>query len=274
MRKTGRSRGVSGHRVPPPNGADTRSRFLLAIKDRYEKFHAVTYTDDALTTAVYHSNRYIPDRFLPDKAVDLIDEAGARVKLRQSSLPEEMIDVQKRIKFVVHRMENAIANHEFEKARFYSDEERKERENLRLLREKYNIDETAIGVVSQGRYTGSCGPLDGRAREPPSKKKRCQKLLRIEEELHRRIVSQDKSDSALACAIRRSHRRIREGGPGVGGVFPLPRTHGRGQNGSGPVTRVVPVRQRALPDPVCHVGVHGETFGLQAERVAARICRV
>jgi len=78
----------------------------------------------------------IPDRFLPDKAVDLIDEAGARVKLRQSSLPEEMIDVQKRIKFVVHRMENAIANHEFEKARFYSDEERKERENLRLLREK------------------------------------------------------------------------------------------------------------------------------------------
>ena len=72
---------------------------------------------------------------MPDKAIDLIDEAGARVKLRQTTLPSEVADIQKRIKFIVHRMENAIANHEFEKARFYSDEERKERENLRALRE-------------------------------------------------------------------------------------------------------------------------------------------
>ena len=71
------------------------------------------------TYSVSHSSsRYIPDRFLPDKAIDLIDEAGARVKLRQTSLPEELTEVQKRIKFIVHRMENAIANHEFEKARF------------------------------------------------------------------------------------------------------------------------------------------------------------
>src|SRR5439155_13085666 len=105
--------------------------------------------------------RYIPDRYLPDKAVDLIDEAGARVKLRQSSLPEEMIDVQKRVKFIVHRMENAIQNHEFEKARFYSDEERKERENLRGLREKYHLDDSATGVVGRedieevvSRWTG------------------------------------------------------------------------------------------------------------------------
>ena len=100
----------------------------MGIKDRYEKFHAVSYTDEAINFAVSHSSRYIPDRFLPDKAIDLIDEAGARVKLRQSALPEEITEVQKRIKFIVHRMENAIANHEFEKARFYSDEERKERE--------------------------------------------------------------------------------------------------------------------------------------------------
>jgi ATP-dependent Clp protease ATP-binding subunit ClpC len=80
--------------------------------------------------------RFIPDRFLPDKAIDLIDEAGARDKLRQTTVPSEVSEIQKRIKFIVHRMENAIANHEFEKARFYSDEERKERENLRQLREK------------------------------------------------------------------------------------------------------------------------------------------
>ena len=87
-------------KVAPPSEAEG-VKILFGIKDRYEKFHAVTYTDEALSSAVYHSSRYIPDRFLPDKAVDLIDEAGARVKLRQSSLPEEMIDVQKRIKFVV-----------------------------------------------------------------------------------------------------------------------------------------------------------------------------
>src|SRR5213595_2198125 len=201
-------------KVPPPN-EDDAIQILFGIKDRYEKFHAVTYTDDALTGAVYHSNRYIPDRYLPDKAVDLIDEAGARVKLRQSSLPEEMIDVQKRIKFVVHRMENAIANHEFEKARFYSDEERKERENLRLLREKYNIDETAMGVVTRedieevvARWTGV--PVTSIKEEEMSK------LLRIEDELHKRIISQDKAISALARAIRRSRAGLKAPGRPVG----------------------------------------------------------
>ena len=201
-------------KVPPPNEEDA-VKILFGIKDRYEKFHAVTYTDEGLKTAVFDSSRYIPDRYLPDKAVDLIDEAGARVKLRQSSLPEEMIDVQKRIKFVVHRMETAIANHEFEKARFYSDEERKERENLRLLREKYNIDETAMGVVSRedieevvSRWTGV--PVTSIKEEESSK------LLRIEEELHKRIISQDRAISALARAIRRSRAGLKAPGRPVG----------------------------------------------------------
>jgi len=86
-------------KVPPPNEADA-IKVLFGIKDRYEKFHAVTYTDDAINFAVSHSNRYIPDRFLPDKAIDLVDEAGARVKLRQTSQPEEITEVQKRIKFM------------------------------------------------------------------------------------------------------------------------------------------------------------------------------
>ena len=105
--------------------------FLQGVRERYEKFHAVSYTDEAIQYAVYLSSRYIPDRFLPDKAIDLIDEAGARVKLRQATLPDEVAEVQKRVKFITHRMETAIANHEFEKARFYSEEERKEKENLR-----------------------------------------------------------------------------------------------------------------------------------------------
>ena len=180
----------------------------MGIKERYEKFHAVSYTDESIEYAVSHSNRYIPDRFLPDKAIDLIDEAGARVKLRQSAMPEEITEVQKRIKFIVHRMENSIANHEFEKARFYSDEERKERENLRLLRDKFHLDETSTGVVQRedieevvSRWTGV--PVSA------IKEEESQKLLRIEEELHKRVISQDKAISALARAIRRSRAGLK-----------------------------------------------------------------
>jgi ATP-dependent Clp protease ATP-binding subunit ClpC len=194
-------------KVPPPSEEDA-TKILFGIKERYEKFHAVTYTDEAINYSVSHSNRYLPDRFLPDKAIDLIDEAGARVKLRQTSLPDDITEVQKRIKFIVHRMENAIANHEFEKARFYSDEERKERENLRALREKYHLDESATGVVNRediedvvSRWTGV--PIAS------IKEEESQKLLRIEEELHRRVISQDRAISALARAIRRSRAGLK-----------------------------------------------------------------
>jgi ATP-dependent Clp protease ATP-binding subunit ClpC len=194
-------------KVPPPNESDA-IRILFGIKERYEKFHAVSYTDESIENAVYTSTRFIPDRFLPDKAIDLIDEAGARVKLRQTTLPGEVADIQKRIKFIVHRMENAIANHEFEKARFYSDEERKERENLRVLREKYNLDDTSTGIVTKddiedvvARWTGV--PMTAIREEEVAK------LLRIEEELHRRIISQEKAISALSRAIRRSRAGLK-----------------------------------------------------------------
>src|SRR3954470_23625579 len=194
-------------KVPPPNESDA-IRILFGIKERYEKFHAVAYTDEAIESAVYTSTRFIPDRFLPDKAIDLIDEAGACVKLRQTTLPTEVADIQKRIKFIVHRMENAIANHEFEKARFYSDEERKERENLRQLREKYNLDDTSTGLVSKddiedvvARWTGV--PMTS------IKEEEINKLLRIEEELHRRVISQHKAIGALARAIRRSRAGLK-----------------------------------------------------------------
>jgi ATP-dependent Clp protease ATP-binding subunit ClpC len=90
-------------KVPPPN-EDEAIRVLQGIRERYEKFHAVSYTEDAIRYSVYLSNRCIPDRFLPDEAIDLIDESGARVKLRQAMLPEEIAEAQKRVKFITHRM--------------------------------------------------------------------------------------------------------------------------------------------------------------------------
>jgi ATP-dependent Clp protease ATP-binding subunit ClpC len=188
---------------------------LKGVKERYEKFHAVSYTDEAVQYAVFHSARYIPDRYLPDKAIDLIDEAGARVKLRQSTLPDEVTEIQKRVKFITHRMETAIANHEFEKARFYSDEERKEREKLRQLREKLNLDESISGVVGRedieevvARWTGI--PVTS------IKEEEMAKLMRIEEELHRFIISQDTAITALARAIRRSRAGLKAPGRPVG----------------------------------------------------------
>jgi ATP-dependent Clp protease ATP-binding subunit ClpC len=194
-------------KVPPPTEADA-IKILFGIKNLYEKFHAVGYTDESIETAVYTSSRYIPDRYLPDKAIDLIDEAGARVKLRQTTLPADLADIQKRIKFIVHRMENAAANHEFEKARFCSDEERKERENMRQLREKYHLDDASTGIVTKddiedvvARWTGV--PMTA------IKEEEITKLLRIEEELHKRIISQEKPISALARAIRRSRAGLK-----------------------------------------------------------------
>src|SRR5260370_2961122 len=144
---------------------DEAIRVLQGVRERYEKFHAISYTDEAIQYAVYLSSRYIPDRFLPDKAIDLIDEAGARVKLRQATLPDEVAEMQKRVKFITHRMETAIANHEFEKARFYSEEERKEKDNLRQLRERLKLDDSTTGIVARedveevvSRWTGVAVP--------------------------------------------------------------------------------------------------------------------
>src|SRR5579871_2305390 len=204
-------------KVPPPNEEDA-IRILFGIKERYEKFHAVAYTDESIENAVYTSTRFIPDRFLPDKAIDLIDEAGARVKLRQTTLPEEITEVQKRIKFIVHRMDSAIANHEFEKARFYSDEERKERENLRQLREKYNLDDTSTGVVSREDIEEVVSRWTGVA-VTSIKEDEQQKLLRIEQELHKRVISQDKAITALARAIRRSRAGLKSPARPVGCFF-------------------------------------------------------
>src|SRR5947207_2376242 len=184
-------------------------RILQGVKSRYEKFHMVNYTDEAIESAVYLSNRYIPDRFLPDKAIDLLDEAGARVKLRQATLPSEMTDIQRRIKFIVARMESAISSKDFDKAEHYKNQEQLERENLRNVREKFNISETtSMGVVTKAdiedvvsRWTGV--PVNS------IKEEEMQRLSRIEEELHRRIVSQDQAINALARAIRRSRAGLK-----------------------------------------------------------------
>jgi ATP-dependent Clp protease ATP-binding subunit ClpA len=121
---------------------------LLARKHRLEKFHQVTYTDEALECAAHSFGRHLPGSPLPGKALELLDAAGSRVKLRQHS-PQEVADCLKRVKTIGQRFEDAIVNHEFEKAKFYSEEERKEKENLRVLREKHHLDDSSSAVVGR-----------------------------------------------------------------------------------------------------------------------------
>lgn len=124
-----------------PLDSETTLEVLQARKQRLETMHGVSYSQDALACAVESVQRYLPQGRLPGKALELIDAAGARVKLCRAAPPVEVADCMKRIEHIVKRMQGAIENHEFERARFYSEEEKKERENLRILHTRYHLDE-------------------------------------------------------------------------------------------------------------------------------------
>src|SRR5438128_4034481 len=160
---------------------------LQGVNSRYEKFHIVNYSVESIEGAVYLSNRYIPDRFLPDKAIDLLDEAGARVKLRQATLPSEVTDIQRRLKFLAQRLESAISSKDFEKAEHYKNQEQLERESLRNVREKFNISgTTSMVVVTKADIEDVVSRWTGVPGNSITAEER-QRLSRIEEELHRCI---------------------------------------------------------------------------------------
>jgi ATP-dependent Clp protease ATP-binding subunit ClpC len=133
-----------------PASVEDAINVLQGIKGAYETFHNVSYTNDAIEHAVRSGDKYLKNRSLPGAAVDVIDEAGAAAQLQQGSLPEQVVEAQKRVRFIVQRIEASIANHEFEKARFYSDEERKARDNLKELREKYKLNQSpALNITPE-----------------------------------------------------------------------------------------------------------------------------
>jgi ATP-dependent Clp protease ATP-binding subunit ClpC len=195
-------------KVDPPTEKET-VQVLMGVKDRYETFHHVEYTTEAIEAAVYQSSRYITDRFLPDKAIDLIDEAGARAKLRDAEANAEMGDIQRSLRMAVEQLDTAVQERNIEKAWLYRDQEMHARENLQVVRERLDVKSgstrIAIGkheideVVS--KWTGvpltSVNEAEGN------------KLLRMEEELHRRVISQEKAISALSRAIRRSRAGLK-----------------------------------------------------------------
>ncbi len=144
-----------------PASDEAALKVLQAIKSVYERFHNVSYSDDAISHAVLCARRCIKKGGLPGTAVDVIDEAGAAAQLQQGTLPEEVVAAQKLMRLAVQRMENCIANHEFEKARFYSGEERKERDNLEQLRKKHKLDENPAWKIRLENIEAAVSKLTG-----------------------------------------------------------------------------------------------------------------
>jgi len=202
-------------KVDPPSEHETID-VIMGVKDRYEGFHHVEYTQEAIEAAVYQSSRYITDRFLPDKAIDLIDEAGARAKLREAGFSEELSEINRSIRVAVEQMESAVSQKDFERAQFYREQEATARESLQFVREQFDVKTSArrITVGKQeidevvSKWTGV--PLTSINQDESDK------LLRMEEELHGRVVSQEKAISALSRAIRRSRAGLRSPNRPVG----------------------------------------------------------
>ncbi|CAN5510487.1 ATP-dependent Clp protease ATP-binding subunit [soil metagenome] len=183
---------------------------LKGLRDRYEAHHRVTITDSALVAAANLADRYISDRFLPDKAIDLIDEAGSRLRIRRLTAPPDLQDLEEEATKVRKRKEEAIDDQDFEKAARLRDEEKKLLER-KAAREKewksdgmdsvLTLDEEDVAEVLSN-WTGI--PVFKLTEEETAK------LLRMESELHKRIIGQEEAITAVSKSIRRTRSGLKD----------------------------------------------------------------
>ena len=208
--------------VEQPTVAQT-VEILKGLRDRYESFHRVTITDDAIETAASLADRYVNDRFLPDKAIDLIDEAGARLAIRKMTAPPELREIDERIASVRREKEAAIDGQDFEKAAALRDEEQRLGEK-RAEREQAwkDGDMDIVSVVDEDLVTEVLSMATG---IPVFKLSEAEsaKLLRMEEELHKRVIGQNEAVVALSQAIRRTRAGLKDPNrPGGSFIFAGP----------------------------------------------------
>jgi len=195
--------------VEPPSVKET-VEILKGLRDRYEAHHKVEITDSAIEAAAKFSDRYITGRFLPDKAIDLIDEAGAKARLSVMTAPQEIKDMESEIENIHKEKDSAIKNQDFEKAANLRDEEKKARAGLDKIREEWKktrmesrpkVDEEMIANIVS-KWTGI--PIF-RIEEKES-----ERLMKMEDELHNRIIGQDEAINAITHAVRRSRAGIKD----------------------------------------------------------------
>ncbi|HEY9474360.1 MAG TPA: ATP-dependent Clp protease ATP-binding subunit, partial [Mycobacteriales bacterium] len=184
--------------VPEPSVADT-IEILRGLRDRYEAHHQVRFTDDALIAAAELSDRYVTDRFLPDKAIDLVDQAGARTRLRSRTPGTDVRELQERLAQRRREKDQAVADEHYERASTLRDEITElERQIETAEGGAHAVPEVTAGEIAEvvSRITGiPVAQLTEEERE---------RLLRLEEHLHHRVVGQEEAVEAVAEAVRRS----------------------------------------------------------------------
>jgi ATP-dependent Clp protease ATP-binding subunit ClpC len=188
--------------VAPPNEDETLA-ILEGVKERYENFHKVKYSDTAIRSAVYQSNRYITDRFFPDKAIDILDEAGAKVKLRRVADTQNLRRLESEIRSIVKEMKKAISDKDFEKAVFLREREIELKEEVeRFKQEREAVGEELMEVTKKDveEIISSWTDIPVTSIEADE----AAKLINMEDSLMRRVVGQDKAIRAISRAIRRS----------------------------------------------------------------------
>ena len=183
---------------------------LKGLRDKYEAFHKVSITDGAIVSAVNLADRYVQDRFLPDKAIDLIDEAGARLRLSILSAPPELREFDEKIAGVRASKEAAIENQDFEKAASLRDEEKKLLGERLRLEKKWRSGEAGIGgIVDEGIIAEVLAQATG---IPVFKltEEESSRLIFMEKALHLRVIGQEEAISVLAKTIRRTRAGLKD----------------------------------------------------------------
>lgn len=206
-------------KVGEPNPADTL-RILEGLRDRYEAFHKAKITDEALKAAVELSGRYITDRFQPDKSIDVIDEAAAKVRMEASSAPEGLKNKEAQLASLQKEKEAAISTQDYERAAIYRDQSKKLEADIEQLKKEWKgadhdhltvTEEDVAEVVS--KWTGV--PLQN------LKKSDSERLLHLEDELHKRVIGQDDAVHAVATAIRRARAGMKDPKRPIGSFLSL-----------------------------------------------------
>ncbi|MGE5528551.1 MAG: ATP-dependent Clp protease ATP-binding subunit [Patescibacteria group bacterium] len=194
-------------------GEPTRAESVLilnGLRDRYEAHHRVKITDEAIKAAVDLSDRYITDRFLPDKAIDLIDEASSRVRLKATIDPPDLKDLEEKVKTYQKEKESAIQNEEFEKAARLRDEEQKLRAELEAQRRdwqsKRGKDEQRVTEEEIAQVVSSWTGIP----VAKLKEEETERLLKMEEILHQRVIGQEEAIGAVARAVRRARAGLKD----------------------------------------------------------------
>lgn len=196
--------------IVDPTSPDETVAILKGLRPRYEEHHRVQFTDDALAAAVELSERYVTSRCLPDKAIDVMDEAGARIRLRSMTRPPDLKEIDEDVERLNREKEEAVAAQDFEKAaalRDQADKLKKKKEQItREYRERSKqtdgvVDAEVIAEVVS-RMTGV--PLTRLSTEESLR------LMKMEEELHKRVVSQENAVTAVAKSVRRSRSGLKD----------------------------------------------------------------